>query len=255
MLKPFVPILAAVCSLFLAGAAAAAGSSYDPLQTFAPLTYLQPVNQYRAANGVRGPGYWQNRADYTINATLDPQRKTLSASEVVTYTNNSPMPLTLLWLQLDQNRYRRDARGNFGGDREPKPDEHTAGYRITSVAVEEHGKFKPAHFMVSDTRMQPLTAHRGKLKLRIAYSYTIPGAFGGRTDWFHTRNGDIFGVAQWYPRLSVYDDLRGWGHAAVSQQRVLSRIRRHHKRVKSATIDPDHVIPDGNRGNDTFTVK
>ncbi|HET7674960.1 MAG TPA: M1 family metallopeptidase [Gammaproteobacteria bacterium] len=214
MHKPFVSTFAAVCGLLLAGAAAA-GSNYDPLQTFAPFRYLQPVDRYRAANGMPGPAYWQNRADYKIKAALDPKSKALSASEVVTYTNNSPMPLSLLWLQLDQNRYRRDARGNFGGDGEPKADDHTDGYRIASVAVEEHGRFKPAHFVVSDTRMRidlprPLAAHGGKLKFKVVYSYTIPGAFGGRTDWFHTRNGDIFEVAQWYPRLAVYNDLRGW---------------------------------------------
>lgn len=218
MHKPLFPLLGAICALLFASAAVAADANYNPLQTFAPFDYPQPVNSYRAANGMPGPDYWQNRADYRIDATLDPDKKTLRASEVVTYTNNSPTPLHLLWLQLDQNLYRTGARGNFSGDREPKPGEHTSGYGIASVEVNSAGRFKPAHFTVSDTRMRidlprPLKAQGGKIRLRIVYSYTVPGAFGGRTDWFHTKNGDIFEIAQWFPRLCVYDDLRGWDTA------------------------------------------
>ncbi|HET7359065.1 MAG TPA: M1 family aminopeptidase [Rhodanobacteraceae bacterium] len=216
-MKTLLLSLCAVGALFAADAAMAATpaatSRYDPLQTFAPFDYAHPVNRYRGANGLPGPDYWQNRVDYTIKATLDPVAKTLSGSEVVTYTNHSPTALHLLWLQLDQNRYRADARGNFTGDRPARG--HTDGYRIASVEVAEGGRFKPAHFVVSDTRMRidlptPLKAAGGSLRLRIVYSYTIPGQFGGRTDWFHTKNGDIFETAQWFPRLCVYDDLRGW---------------------------------------------
>jgi hypothetical protein len=208
-----IGLMAVAGSAIAAAPAQATSSRYDPLQTFAPFDYGHPVNAYRGGNGLPGPDYWQNRADYTIKATLDPVAKTLSGSEVVTYTNHSPTALHLLWLQLDQNRYRADARGNFTSDRAARG--HTDGYRIASVEVSDGGAFKPAHFVVSDTRMridlpQPLKAAGGKLRLRIVYSYTVPGQFGGRTDWFTTKNGDIFEIAQWYPRLCVYDDLRGW---------------------------------------------
>ena len=64
------------------------------------------MNRYRSSNGAPGPDYWQNRADYEIHATLDPARKELSATEVITYTNHSPDALPSLWMQLDQNTYR-----------------------------------------------------------------------------------------------------------------------------------------------------
>ncbi|MBS0431275.1 MAG: M1 family metallopeptidase [Proteobacteria bacterium] len=195
-----------------------ASSKYDPLALFAPFDFLQPVNRYRSADGTPGPDYWQNRPDYVIHASLDPQTKTLRGEETIAYTNNSPQALDYLWLQLDQNRYRADARGNFGGGAAPMPDEHTDGMRIASVQVVSDGNPQPAHTIVSDTRMRvdlprPVAAHGGKVQVRIAWSYTVPGEFGGRTDWFATKNGDIFEIAQWYPRLCVYDDLRGWDTA------------------------------------------
>ncbi|MGH8189867.1 MAG: M1 family metallopeptidase [Rhodanobacteraceae bacterium] len=196
----------------------AAPSTYDPLALFAPFQYQYPVNRYRSGDGRPGPDYWQNRADYEIHATLDPKSKTLTGTETITYTNHVPRALDYLWLQLDQNRYRTDARANFSGGRAPKPDQHTDGDVITDVQVETGNGKTTAHYTVSDTRMRvdlphPVAANGGTVKVHIAWHYTVPGKFGGRTDWFHTKNGDIFEIAQWYPRMCVYDDLRGWDTA------------------------------------------
>ncbi len=204
------------CLTLLAGVAHASDAShFQPRKTFAPYVHRYPVNRYRSASGMPGPDYWQNRADYAIRARLDPASKTLSASEVITYTNHSPDALRIVWLQLDQNRYRADARGNFSGDAEPALADHTSGYTLEKVEVEQGGTFRRAHYQVSDTRMRvdlplPLKAHDGKLRLRVVYHYTIPGKFGGRTQWFASRNGDVYEIAQWFPRMAVYDDLNGW---------------------------------------------
>ncbi len=190
-------------------------SRYQPLEAFAPFHYQYPVNRYRAANGTPGPDYWQNRVNYTIHAKLDPTSKTLSATETFTYTNHSPDTLHFLWLQMDQNRYRKDARANFSAARGTPPAFHTDGYRVASVEVRGADGFAKAHTITSDTRMRidlptPLKPAGGKVTVRIVYSYTVPGRFGGRNDWFPTENGNIFEIAQWFPRLCVYDDLRGW---------------------------------------------
>jgi hypothetical protein len=193
--------------------AAPADAPYDPRITFAPLTLPDPINSYRSASGAPGPAYWQNRADYKITATLDPTAKTLSGEEVITYTNNSADALGALWLQLDQNIYRPDSRAGDVGAR-PRTN-FSEGDVLDAVEVEAGGKFVPAEHLVSDTRLRvtlpaALKAAGGHLRLRIRWHYQIPGVWGGRTAWAPSRNGDIFDIAQWYPRMAVYDDVHGW---------------------------------------------
>ena len=113
-LLPFAVLALAGGSALAAQAPAAA---YDPAKTFAPLTLPDPVNSYRSSNGAPGPDYWQNSADYEIHANLDTAANSLSATEVITYVNNSPDTLPSLWVQLDQNIYRKDSRSNAIGGR------------------------------------------------------------------------------------------------------------------------------------------
>ena len=221
-------------SVFLLGAAgwsqtsAPAGSAtYDPRLTFAPVTLPDPVNAYRSSNGAPGPSYWQNQADYEMHATLDTNAKVLENDEVITYTNNSPDSLTSLWIHMEQNIYRPDARGkivNGGGPRRGKPvpdtEENpngrtTEGFVLESVTI-EHGKESlKADYLIDDTRMQirppqPMAPKGSVLKIHIKYHYQIPGVWGGRNSWGTSKQGDIYDTAQWYPRMCVYDDLRGW---------------------------------------------
>jgi len=182
--------------------------AYDPLKAFARQVFPDPVSMTRAADGTPGPAYWQNRADYTIHAALDPASNTLSAEEVITYTNNSPNSLDYLWLQLDQNIYRAGSRGSFVfGIANPNA---TEGYVLDTV--ETNGAKTP--YIANDTRaqlrlVQPLKAH-SKIAIHIRYHYVVPGKAGGRTAHGPSKSGEIYDIAQWYPRMAVYDDLRGW---------------------------------------------
>src|ERR1700735_3086009 len=73
---------------------------------------------------------------------------------------------------------------------------------------------EPPEYLVSDTRLlvrlpTALGPAGGRTRLRISYHYTLPES-GGRTGWTATPNGEIYDIAQWYPRMAVYDDVRGW---------------------------------------------
>ncbi|MDB5708163.1 MAG: peptidase [Sphingomonas bacterium] len=192
-------------------------ADFDPKIAFAAQPLPDGVNAYRSSNGAPGPAYWQNRVDYMITARIDTTARTLTATETVDYTNNSPDTLPSLWLQLDQNIYRADSRAaTIGGGRKGRgADAHSDGYAIASVEVLRGKAWVKIPYVVSDTRMnlrldQPLKGGGTKLKFRITYHYAIPGVWGGRNSWLDTPNGTIFDIAQWFPRMAVYDDLRGW---------------------------------------------
>ena len=206
-------------------------STYDPRVTFAPLTLPEPVNSYRSGDGAPGAAYWQNEADYVMHAKIDTDAKVLSNDERITYTNNSPDTLYSVWIHLEQNTYRKDSRarnlGNTGfrrirpggpiPGRQNPTETFTEGYVFESVEVgfaSAGAHLAKADYIISDTRMQirlstPLKPH-GVLHIHLVYHYTIPGVWGGRTSWGMAEHGPIYDIAQWYPRMCVFDDLRGW---------------------------------------------
>lgn len=199
-------------------------ASYDPRLTFAPLTLPDPVNAYRSSNGAPGPSYWQNEADYEMHADLDTTAKMLRNDEIITYTNNSPDTLTSLWIHMEQNLYRKDSRGQIingaifrrmrsaGGQNAPTP---TEGFQLDAVEIERGKATVKADYLIDDTRMQirlaePMPPKGSTIRVHIKYHYQIPGVWGGRTSWGMSKQGEIYDIAQWYPRMCVYDDLRGW---------------------------------------------
>lgn len=195
-------------------------ATYDPLKAFAPYEMPQPVNAFRSANGAPGPMYWQNQADYEMHASIDTATQTLTNDETITYTNNSPDALNSLWLQVEQNTYRLDSRARTfaGGSRRARPDQSTEGTVFESVELIANAKgAKPqkAAYIISDTRAridlaEPLP-HSGQIKIHIKYHYKVPGRWGGRTSVDTSRDGyEIYDIAQWYPRMCVYDDQHGW---------------------------------------------
>ncbi len=211
-------ILFAVFVLFIfvpEGELFSQSTGYDPHQAFDPLFDAQPGTVYRSADGQPGPAYWTNRADYRIHATLDTVQKTISAEEVITYTNNSPDNLSFVWIQLDQNRFAKNARSAAVSSQLFNTKRFIGGYKILSVETGSGGKFTQADYRINDTRMQIrlpeiLKGKGGSLQIKISYRFTLAPAGNGRAAWMHFKNGTIYEVAQWYPRMAVYDDLNGW---------------------------------------------
>lgn len=197
---------------------AVAQPAYNHHEAFDPNFYPQTGNDYRSASGEPGPKYWQNRADYRINATLDTATHKVSGDVEITYTNNSPDNLKFLWLQLDQNIYKPTSRGSATttqtGGRWAN-NAFTEGHAIKSISVEVEGTRQTPQCLITDTRMQvwlpQLLKAQGKTaKLNIAFEFTIPQYGTDRMGRLTTKNGVVYEVAQWFPRMAVYDDVQGW---------------------------------------------
>lgn len=193
-------------------------SVYDNKEAFNPQFYPYPGNDFRSASGEPGPRYWQNRADYKINASLDTASHGVAGTVEITYTNNSPDKLRFLWLQLDQNIYQKNSRGSAttteAGGRWANA-LFTNGDVIKSITAEVNGKTFTPKFIISDTRMQvwldeALTNGGAAVKLKMDYSFTVPEYGTDRMGRLETKNGWIYEVAQWFPRMCVYDDIQGW---------------------------------------------
>ena len=200
--------------LLLAGAQ----SKFNHKEAFDPHFYPNNGTAYRSAGGQPGPQYWQNRADYKIACTLDTATHKVSGTVTITYTNNSPDELHFVWLQLDQNIYKEDSRGSATttqtGGRWGNTG-FTGGHTIQSVSVEVGGKKFTPKQTLTDTRLQlwleqPLKSGGAKASISLSYSFTIPQYGTDRMGRLQTRNGTIYEVAQWFPRMAVYDDVQGW---------------------------------------------
>ena len=189
-------------------------------------TSLPTPNTYRTASGAPGKDYWQQRADYKIELTLDDVKQQIDGTEVITYFNQSPDPLDYLWLQLDQNFRAQDSetplvteyfmkdsvsakelftiQNNFDG-----------GFRIDKV-LDEAGQ--PLAYFINKTMMrinleQPLLPG-AQMTFQVDWHYKINDrmSLGGRSgyEYFPKDDNYSYTIAQFYPRMAVYDDVEGW---------------------------------------------
>ncbi len=199
-------------------------SKYDYHDAFAPHFYSKNGTSTRSASGQPGAEYWQNSADYKLTAKLDEKNNEISGTGIITYTNNSPDKLAFVWMNLDQNLFKADSRGNavvpLTGSRNGAQGQiFDGGHKIKSVKVITTVKGvateKEAKYVITDTRMQVflpqgLNAKGGSVKIKMDFSFIAPFEGSDRMGVLETKNGKIFTIAQWYPRMCVYDDVRGW---------------------------------------------
>ena len=198
-------------------------TKYDYRDAFAPFFYSKNGNEYRAASGEPGPKYWQNRADYRLDVKLNEQTNEIGGTELISYTNNSPLKLNFIWMQLDQNLFKTDSRGSaivpLNGSRNGGGGQaFDAGYKIKSVKILTGAKNEKAtaiEYLIEDTRMQlflpkELAANGGNIKIQIEYSFISPEYGSDRMGIYNAKNGKVFTVAQWFPRVAVFDDIIGW---------------------------------------------
>lgn len=190
---------------------------------FAPLNLPEP-NDIRRPNGAPGSRYWQQKVDYTITATLDTAARSITGRVTIRYANHSPDTLAYLWLQMDQNLFRTGSTGSllnaaqsrFGGAgfdggfviesiHQTAPPPRPGVNRPQSAAAPREVKTRDNGTMMKVDLATPV-APGSATTLQIAYHFTIPDHGADRMG----RDGSLYEIAQWYPRLAVYDDLEGW---------------------------------------------
>lgn len=203
------------------------GQSQQWQGKFEQLDHVLPTpNEYRTGSGAPGPNYWQQQADYVINVALDDENQSITGTETITYHNNSPDDLRYLWLQLDQNI--QDAENELRlTDTESVVDsaaaktyatevsDFDAGFNIKSVKAAS-GKALP--YLINNTMMrisldEPLKSGE-KFSFNIDWSFNIVdrNIFRQRSgmEYFPEDKNYLYTIAQFFPRMCVYDDYNGW---------------------------------------------
>ena len=189
---------------------------------------LPTPNSYRSGSGAPGPDYWQQRADYVLQAEVNDDNQTLTGSGTITYYNNAPETLTYLWLQLDQNLSAPNsmtALSNPGALRDSIPAKmlgsmtgtlpYKGGYNIQYV---RDASGNPLPYLINFTMMRvelPKPMKRGDtFTFSLGWSYNINDRMlvGGRSgmEFFPEDGNYVYTIAQWFPRMCVFDDYEGW---------------------------------------------
>ena len=184
-------------------------------------------NLSRPATGEPGPDYWQQRADYKIKIKLDETSRSVSGTETIKYTNNSPLTLNYIWIQLDQNIFKQDSINNltrpWWGEnksvdfstlrRQNFMDNFNGGFRDLSFKI--NNKVAQTFLVGTHIRLnleKPLKP-KESTEINISWSYALveENAVRARNGYESFADGnDIFLLAQWYPRVTVFSDYEGW---------------------------------------------
>ncbi len=190
-----------------------ASRGWAELSPFRPLDLPTP-NSFRTGSGRPGAGYWQQRVDYVLEARIATDTHVLNGSGTIRYQNNSPDELPFVWLKLDANlcdQHSLSAELNvpplrFG---DAVFDFSCQGGNGMTLERVESGR-RPLSYDVLGTIVrvdlpQPLASGEA-LELTLVWYWTLPEYGYGRMG----RDGTLYEIAQWYPRVAVYDDMSGW---------------------------------------------
>jgi len=223
-------LAAALLATNVASADAIRQTKSDHYDAFRQLDVDLPTpNVYRTASGAPGTQYWQQRADHQIKVTLHEEDQSISASQTIKYTNNSPDTLRYIWIQLDQNRFAEGSIGRLTA----ASNEDVLSYGALAAAQRhadvEHGftiesvtdsRGRDLKHIIVDTMMRidlPQALRTGQdTTFSIAWSFNIieESVIGGRGGYDHFPENDtyIYFLAQWHPKLAAYTDYGGWKH-------------------------------------------
>ena len=220
-------------------------------------TLLPTPNEYRTASGAPGTGYWQQQADYNIEIELNDDDQSIEGVEQITYHNNAPDRLTYLWLQLDQNMRRADSdryksqstqiRENLSGGeiRDIVGPQDDLGFKITAVR-DLNGNAIP--YTINKTMMRvDLTEAlepNERFDFIVKWHYNINDRKSDRArsgkELFEENGNYLYSIAQFFPRMAVYDDINGWQHKQFLGRGEFT-LPFGDYRVK-ITVPADHIV-------------
>ncbi|MFN8842556.1 MAG: M1 family peptidase, partial [Chryseotalea sp.] len=230
---------------------------------FEQLEQLLPTpNEYRSASGAPGPKYWQQRADYVINAELNDNNQSISGSETITYYNNSPETLRYMWLQLDQNINAKESN-TFKTQTNTVRDsidtkaiassltlhDFDGGFKIKAV---KDASGKALNYTINATMMridlpQALGPNQ-KFVFSVEWSFNINDRMKGLTpndgrsgmELFPQDGNYVYIIAQWFPRMCVYDDVVGWQNKQFLGQGEFTLTFGNY--TVNLTVPADHIV-------------
>ena len=235
----------------------AMGLAQEDHNQFRQLGQLLPApNAYRTGSGKPGPEYWQQRADYTIAVEIDEEAKKLDGSETITYYTHSPDPLESVWIQLDQNSLAGNSLASQTHSQTLRERMmmsqisrlHTSfdgGFKIQSIR-DRSGKSLSYEIVHTMMRVDLANTLRpgGSCVLHIKYGYNInnKSIVGGRSGYLESEGDSslIFAMAQFFPRMAVYDDVKGWRHKQYLGSGEFALPFGNY--TVSITVPADHIV-------------
>lgn len=230
---------------------------------FEQLDQLLPTpNEYRSGSGAPGPKYWQQQADYVINAELNDENQSITGSETISYHNNSPDALSYLWLQLDQNinakgnNTLKSATSTVKDSVDAKSMASTiglhdfdGGFKIKSIKGADGKDLK---YTINQTMMRidlPKALGPGqKMSFSVEWSFNIndrmkqttPNDGRSGMEFFPEDGNYLYIIAQWFPRMCVYDDVVGWQNKQFLGQGEFTLSFGNYE--VNLTVPADHIV-------------
>ena len=220
---------------------------------------LPTPNEQRTASGAPGNKYWQQSCDYDIKCELDEKNLKIIGSEIVTYTNNSPDALSYLWLQLDENQHSTVDNANYQTSSTLNSNMNIAAIERMMEAKSDNGfgvkislltdiNGKKLSYTINKTMMRidlPAPLKPGqKFTFKCNWSYKIPDRIAefsrGGYEYFPEDGNYLFTIAQWFPRLCVYSDFKGWQNNQFTGSAEFALTFGNYN--VSITAPSDHVV-------------
>lgn len=243
-------------SILFLSASALVGQEYNKNKFRQLKQELATPNVYRTASGAPGHQYYQQKADYELNITLDDKNQKIFGEGTVTYFNNSPDKLEYLWIQLDQNVRAKDSDTKKIGT--GKVSGNTGSWFLNGLLNDFDGGFKIDYFQNAEGKPQSYTVNKTMLRInldtplepgksfqfKMKWNYNINDRMkiGGRSgmEYFKEEDNYLYTIAQFYPRMCVYNDVEGWQNKQFLGRGEFALVFGDYK--VNITTPTDHVV-------------